>query len=190
MAPFDNPDVRNALKYSIDRDEIAEEGLPWPCAPSATTIRSRRRSSSPSNPEPNHNYDPDKAKSLPQEGGPRDPEGRPLGRRRGLRRRHRRRRPLIKEMRPRRRASTSTSSASRRRLLGQCLAEEAVRAPPIGAAARPATGCSPPPMPQTPPWNDTFWKNPRFNELLARGPRRDRRRQARGDVCRDAAARA
>ena len=39
-------------------------------------------------------------------------------------------------------------------------------------------------------WNDTFWNNPRFNELLVAGPRRDRRSQARRDVCRDAAARA
>ena len=37
-------------------------------------------------------------------------------------------------------------------------------------------------------WNDTFWKNPRFNELLVAGPLRDRRSQARRDVCRDAAA--
>ena len=37
------------------------------------------------------------------------------------------------------------------------------------------------------PWNDTFWKNPRFNELLFRRRVRDRRSQARGDVCRDAA---
>ncbi len=28
-------------------------------------------------------------------------------------------------------------------------------------------------------WNDTFWKNPRFNELLVAGPLGDRRRQAR-----------
>ena len=28
-------------------------------------------------------------------------------------------------------------------------------------------------------WNETFWKNPRFNELLVAGPCRDRRRQAR-----------
>ena len=25
MAPFDNPDVRNAIKYSIDREEILEK---------------------------------------------------------------------------------------------------------------------------------------------------------------------
>ena len=39
-------------------------------------------------------------------------------------------------------------------------------------------------------WNDTFWENPRFNELLlqARSETDDDKRA--GDVCRDAAARA
>ena len=37
-------------------------------------------------------------------------------------------------------------------------------------------------------WNDTFWKNPRFNELLVAPALGNRRGQACGHVCRNAAA--
>ena len=36
-------------------------------------------------------------------------------------------------------------------------------------------------------WNETYWNNPRFNELLVQGRAGDRREEARRDVCRDAA---
>ena len=95
-----------------------------------------------------------------------------------------------RSMRPGRRHRHQRHPRAGRRLLGQCLAEEAVRRLLLERPADRATGCSPPPMPRTRPGTTRFWKNPRFNELLVAGPLRDRRGQARRDVCRDAAVRA
>ncbi|MFO1173292.1 MAG: ABC transporter substrate-binding protein [Hyphomicrobiaceae bacterium] len=61
VAPFDNPDIRNALKFAIDREEILKKvllgygqaGNDTPLAPSIKFA---------TNPEPVHKYDPDKVK--------------------------------------------------------------------------------------------------------------------------------
>jgi peptide/nickel transport system substrate-binding protein len=66
--PFDNPDVRNALKYAIDREEILKKvyqgigavGNDNPIAPSIKFAI---------NPEPVHKYDPEMAKSLLKKAG-------------------------------------------------------------------------------------------------------------------------
>ena len=53
-----------------------------------------------------------------------------------------------------------------RRLLGQCLAQEAVRAPPTGRGRPTCDWMFTTAYAADAAWNDTFWKNPRFNELL------------------------
>lgn len=66
--PFDNPDVRNALKYALDREEISKKvfhgyaspGNDTPIAPSIQYAVS---------PEPVHKYDPEKAKELLKKAG-------------------------------------------------------------------------------------------------------------------------
>jgi peptide/nickel transport system substrate-binding protein len=66
--PFDNPDVRNALKYAIDREAIAQKvfrgyatvGNDNPIAPTVKFATS---------PEPIHRYDPAKAKELLRKAG-------------------------------------------------------------------------------------------------------------------------
>jgi peptide/nickel transport system substrate-binding protein len=68
MAPFDNPDVRNALKYAIDREEIinkilsgyADVGNDNPIAKSIKFA---------TDPKPTHSYDPEMAKSLLKKAG-------------------------------------------------------------------------------------------------------------------------
>ncbi len=63
QAPFDKPEVRQALKYAIDREAIAKKvflgyastGNDNPIAPSIAFA---------TNPEPIHSYNPDKAKEL------------------------------------------------------------------------------------------------------------------------------
>ncbi|TDQ80799.1 peptide/nickel transport system substrate-binding protein [Dongia mobilis] len=68
QAPFDNPDVRNALKYAIDRDEILQKvflgygtvGNDNPIAPSIQYAI---------NPEPIHSYNPDKVRELLKKAG-------------------------------------------------------------------------------------------------------------------------
>jgi peptide/nickel transport system substrate-binding protein len=68
QAPFDNPDVRNALKYAIDREAIANKvfrgyatvGNDNPIAPTVKFA---------TNPEPIHKYDPAKAKELLKKAG-------------------------------------------------------------------------------------------------------------------------
>jgi peptide/nickel transport system substrate-binding protein len=68
VAPFDNPDVRNAVKYSIDRQQILEKvfygigtiGNDNPVAPSVKFAI---------NPKPIHKYDPDMARSLLKKAG-------------------------------------------------------------------------------------------------------------------------
>ena len=68
QAPFDNPDVRNAIKYAIDREEIIRKvfggigdvGNDNPIAP---TIKFAI------DPQPAHKYDPEMAKSLLKKAG-------------------------------------------------------------------------------------------------------------------------
>ena len=61
IAPFDNPDVRNALKYSFNREDMVKKvlsghGVPGNDNPIAPSIKFATQ------PEPIHQYDPDKAK--------------------------------------------------------------------------------------------------------------------------------
>jgi len=68
VPPFDNADVRNAIKYSLDREDILRKvflghgtvGNDNPIAPSVKFAI---------NPEPKHVYDPEKAKSLLKKAG-------------------------------------------------------------------------------------------------------------------------
>lgn len=68
QAPFDNPDVRNALKYAIDREEILQKvflgygtvGNDNPIAPSVQYAI---------NPEPIHSYNPDMVRELLKKAG-------------------------------------------------------------------------------------------------------------------------
>jgi peptide/nickel transport system substrate-binding protein len=68
QAPFDNPDVRNALKLAIDREAVAKKVFRGyatvandnPIAPSVKFAI---------NPEPIHKYDPEKAKALLKKAG-------------------------------------------------------------------------------------------------------------------------
>jgi peptide/nickel transport system substrate-binding protein len=68
VKPFDNADVRNALKYAINRDEIVKKvlyghGKPANDDPVASTIKFAV------NPQPVHNYDPAMAKKLLKKAG-------------------------------------------------------------------------------------------------------------------------
>lgn len=71
QAPFNNPDVRNALKYAINREEItkkvflgyAKPGNDNPIAPSIKYYI---------DPEPKHGYDPKMAKELLAKAGVKD----------------------------------------------------------------------------------------------------------------------
>lgn len=68
LAPFDNPDVRNAIKYSVDRQEIVDKvffghataGNDNPIAPTVKFAV---------DPQPKHAYDPEMAKSLLKKAG-------------------------------------------------------------------------------------------------------------------------
>lgn len=68
IAPFDNPDVRNALKWAVDREDIAKKvflghatvGNDNPIAPAIKFA---------TNPEPVYKYDPDRAKDLLKKAG-------------------------------------------------------------------------------------------------------------------------
>jgi peptide/nickel transport system substrate-binding protein len=68
VKPFDNADVRNALKYAINRDEIVKKvllghGKPGNDDPIASTVKFAI------NPEPVHKYDPAMAKKLLKKAG-------------------------------------------------------------------------------------------------------------------------
>ncbi len=67
-APFDNPDVRNAIKYSLNRDEIVQKvflghGAIGNDNPIAPTVKFAI------DPQPKHVYDPDMVKSLLKKAG-------------------------------------------------------------------------------------------------------------------------
>lgn len=67
-APFDNPDVRSAMKYAIDRQEIIDKvfggiATPGNDNPIASSIRYAV------DPQPTHRYDPEMAKSLLKKAG-------------------------------------------------------------------------------------------------------------------------
>lgn len=68
QAPFDNPDVRNALKYAVDREAILNKiffghGLVGNDNPIAPSVRYA------TSPSPAHNYDPAKARELLKKAG-------------------------------------------------------------------------------------------------------------------------
>jgi peptide/nickel transport system substrate-binding protein len=68
VAPFDNPDVRMALKYAIDRKAIVDKvffghGTPGNDNPIAPTIQFAI------DPQPRHDYNPDKAKEYLKKAG-------------------------------------------------------------------------------------------------------------------------
>lgn len=68
QAPFDNPDVRNAIKYAIDRDEILQKvflgyGSVGNDNPIAPTVQFA------TNPEPVHAFNPDRVKELLKKAG-------------------------------------------------------------------------------------------------------------------------
>lgn len=68
MAPFDNADVRNAVKYAIDREAIIKRvfggiGTPGNDNVVAPSVKFAV------NPEPIHRYDPEKAKALLKKAG-------------------------------------------------------------------------------------------------------------------------
>jgi peptide/nickel transport system substrate-binding protein len=68
VKPFDNPDVRNAIKYSVNRQEILEKvfsghGTVANDNPIAPTVKFAI------DPEPKHTYDPEMAKSLLKKAG-------------------------------------------------------------------------------------------------------------------------
>ncbi|MGE4252028.1 MAG: ABC transporter substrate-binding protein, partial [Parvibaculaceae bacterium] len=68
QAPFDNPDVRNALKHAVDRDAILSKiffghGIAGNDNPIAPSIKFA------TNPEPVHTYDPGKARELLKKAG-------------------------------------------------------------------------------------------------------------------------
>lgn len=68
QAPFDNQDVRNALKYSIDREEILKKVFYGHGAvANDDPISSKVRYSI--DPAPRHSYDPDRARSLLKKAG-------------------------------------------------------------------------------------------------------------------------
>lgn len=68
VAPFDNPDVRNAIKHAIDRKEIIDKlfggiGTPGNDNPIASSIKYAI------DPQPAHKYDPEMARSLLKKAG-------------------------------------------------------------------------------------------------------------------------
>jgi peptide/nickel transport system substrate-binding protein len=163
QAPFDNPDVRNALKFALDREEIVKKvyqgyataGNDNPIAPSVQYAI---------NPEPIHNLNPDKVKELLKKAGVEN---------------------LTVDLSVSDAAFTGAVDAAT--LFKESAAKCGININVIREAAdsywdavwlkkpfcasywngRPTCDW----MFTTAyaaeaPWNDTFWKNPRFNELL------------------------
>ena len=177
VAPFDNPDVRMAIKHSLNREQIVENvflghgavGNDNPIAPNVKFAI---------DPQPRHSYDPDKVKSLLKKAGMENVE-------------------ISLSV-----ADAAFTGATDSALLWEQHAKAAglnlkvVREPDDGYwdnvwlkkpfvasywSGRPTCDW----MFTTAyaaeaAWNDTFWKNPRFNELLvaARSETDDTKRAA------------
>ena len=184
--PFDDVNVRQALKYAINRQELVDKilfgyGSPGNDNPISPSMKYAI------NPEPVYTYDPDKAKSLLKKAG-------------------------LENLKVDLSASDAAFAGGVDAAL--LMAEHAkaagieinvVREPNDSYwdnvwLKKPWSLCYWGGRPVADmflsvslaadaAWNDTNWKNPRFNELLRRGPRRDRRGQAPGHVCRMPAAR-
>ena len=141
-APFDNNDLRLALKYAIDREEMVQTDPAWATARSATT----RRSTSPIRCSPKmeqRTYDPDKAAFHYKKSGHSgsDPAAH-------LRRRlpgRRRCGPALPAERCQGRHHASKSSASPATATGRKSGTSSPSRPPTGAVARRRTRCIPPP---------------------------------------------
>ena len=183
--PFDNPDVRNALKFAVDRADIAAKvfsGINKPANdnPIAPTIPYAI------DPQPIHKYDPEMAKSLLKKAGLRPAQDRPVGLRCRLHR-CRRCRDLVQGSCRGRQYRHQHHSRVGRQLLGRRLAEEAVRRLLL---ERPA-GSGPDVLRrlcQGRGLERHLLGQSALQRAPSPGPLRDRRRQAQGDVCRDAAA--
>ena len=119
-------------------------------ARSATTIRSRRRSSSPSIRSRATSTIPRRPRSLLKKAGLEIARLRSLGRRCRLHRRRRCGDPVEGACQGLRHRHQRHPRAGRR-LLGQCLAEEAFRRLLLERPSDVSTGCSPRPMPRMPP---------------------------------------
>jgi len=164
VAPFTDNNVRLALKYAIDRKALVQ-----------TILRGHGR---PANDSPitpaNHyfaadipvrEYDPEKAKFHLKQAGLSSPQGRPLSGRRRLRRRGGHGRCSSRSRRPRP-ASTSMSCASPMTATGRISGPRSRSSCASGLGAPPRTGCFSQVYAKEAPWNDTPWKNERFNQLL------------------------
>ncbi len=83
VPPFNNADVRTALKWAINREEITQKvflghAVPGNDDPIAPSVRFA------SNPKPIYKYDPEKAKFYLNKAGMFEPEGQSVRRRRSL----------------------------------------------------------------------------------------------------------
>ena len=122
--PFDNADIRNAIKYAVDRQDITNKVFSGinkpandnPIAPSVPYAI---------DPEPIHKYDPEWPRAF-QEGRQGLAQDRPVDLRRRLHRR-RRCRHFVQGTRRGRQYRHQRRAQIRRQLLGCGLAEEAVR---------------------------------------------------------------
>ncbi|MER8842679.1 ABC transporter substrate-binding protein [Mesorhizobium sp. M0913] len=122
MAPFDNPDVRMALKWAINRQEIVDKIFLGHATvandnPIAPAIKFA------TNPQPQHSFDPEKAKHYLKKGWNGETEGGPLGRRCRFCRRGGRGCADPRDGSPVR-YRRKRRARGRGRLLGQCLAQE------------------------------------------------------------------
>ena len=76
-----------------------------------------------------------------------------------------------------------------RRLLVEPLDEASARTSATSIRARAPTCCSRSSSSRTPPWNESGWKNPKFDQLLLAARSANRRREAQADVRRHAGPR-
>ena len=159
--PFDNPDLRMALKLGIDRDDMVKRLLPgsarsattsrWPPSTRSTPRTSRSAPSTPTRPSPTSRSrgsagrsrsrsptPPSRARSMPPRSTPSTRQGGHPARR---------------------------QARAERRLLGQCLDEGAVLRHLLGG--RPTADLMLSVAYQsTAAWNETYWKRPDFDKLL------------------------
>jgi peptide/nickel transport system substrate-binding protein len=175
-APFDDVNVRLALKYSINRQQMVDTilngygtvGNDHPIGPSQPFFNTELEQKE---------YDPDRARFHLSEAGLDSLDvdinladaafaGRWM--------------PVsCSPKAPRRRGSTSTSCASPTTATGPTSGCRSPSPAPTGVAVRRRTGCSPPPMPRAFRGTRPTGANERFNELLLRRARNSTRISAR-----------
>ena len=191
--PYDNPDIRLALKYAIDREQILKAlfsgygslGNDHPIPPSDPYFNKEL---------PQRKHDPERPRSISRRRA--SPIRRSCCRSRTPPSTARSTWARCSRRAPPRRAQDRSQEGAGRRLLGQCLAEGRVRRAATGAAAPAATQMLSVAYGAGAPWNETHWKNDKFEKLLADAKQRDRRGQAQalylgdaGDAARRTAAR-